>query len=123
MAAAETVDEYLATLPEDRRAVLQQLRRLVTAAAPDAEEAIAYGMPALRSQGRFLLSYDAYKSHYSLFPASDAVVEGLGDAVRPYLAGRGTIRFPAAKPIPEDLVTRIVGILVAEHSRRPRTRH
>jgi len=80
---------------------------------------IAYQMPALRSHGgQFLVSYAAFKNHYSLFPASDAVVVGLGEALTPYLAGKGTIRFPASRPIPADLVTKIVEIRVVENAAR-----
>lgn len=121
MAEPTTVDEYLATLPPERRAAMAQLRGVVTAAAPDATESLAYRMPALRSHGeQFLVSYDAYKNHYSLFPASDAVIEALGDELRPYLAGKGTIRFPADRPIPLDLVRRIVEIRVSENAARGR---
>ena len=115
MAAPTSVEDYLATLPDDRRAVVEELRRTINAAAPDATETIAYEMPALRSQdGRFLLSYAAYKNHYSFFPASDAVVKALGDELTPYLAGKGTIRFPASRPIPIALVERIVKARLAE---------
>ncbi len=94
MATPTTVEEYLAELPETQRAVVAELRRTVNAAAPDATESIAYQMPALRSQGgQFLLSYAAFKNHYSLFPASDVVVAAIGDELTPYLAGKGTIRF------------------------------
>ena len=117
MAKAATVDEYLAGLPDDRRAAMIVLRRTINAAAPDAIETIAYAMPALRSHGgQFLVSYDAYKNHYSLFPASDAMIEALGDELRPYLSGSGTIRFPADRAIPTDLVTKIVRIRVAENA-------
>src|SRR6185369_10963425 len=88
MAAPETVDGYLATLPADRRVGVDALRMTVRAAAPDAVETIAYSMPALRSHGgQFLLSYAAYKKHYSLFPASGMVIEALGADLAPYLAG------------------------------------
>ncbi|HEU4919269.1 MAG TPA: DUF1801 domain-containing protein [Candidatus Limnocylindrales bacterium] len=121
MGEPTTVDEYLATLPPERRSAMEQLRQAVTAAAPGATESLAYKMPALRSHGdQFLVSYDAYKNHYSLFPASDAVIEGLGDELRPYLAGKGTIRFPADRPIPLDLVRRIVEIRVSENAARGR---
>ena len=72
-------------------------------------------MPAFRSpKGRFLVSYDAFKAHYSLFPSTDAMEADLGDELRPFLAGKGTIRFPADRPIPIGLVERIVKIRVAE---------
>jgi uncharacterized protein YdhG (YjbR/CyaY superfamily) len=119
MAAPTSVDEYLDSLPEDKRTVLEELRRTVNAAAPEATETIAYSMPALRSHGgQFLVSYAAYMKHYSLFPASGEVVAALGAELVPYLAGRGTIQFPASQPIPLDLVRRIVEIRVGENAAR-----
>ena len=115
MADPETVDEYLATLAEDRRGPMQELRETIRAAAPDATEVITYKMPGFKRNGRFLVSYDAFKQHYSLFPSSDPMAEALGDELAPYLVGRGTIRFPASRPIPLDLVRRIVEIRVAEN--------
>jgi uncharacterized protein YdhG (YjbR/CyaY superfamily) len=117
MAALRSVDDYLATLPADRRAAVEQLRQAVRAAAPEATETIAYNMPAFRSHGgQFLVSFAAYKAHYSLFPASGAVVEALGDEVQPYLAGKGTIQFPASQAIPLATVTKIVKIRLAENA-------
>ena len=79
-------------------------------------------MPALRGKtGSFLVSYDAFKRHYSLFPASDAVLEAGGEDLKPYLAGKGTIQFPADEPIPTDLVTRIVKARVEENAERARS--
>jgi uncharacterized protein YdhG (YjbR/CyaY superfamily) len=96
---------------------MEELRATIRAAAPEAIESIAYDMPALRSHGgQFLVSYAAYKRHYSLFPASDAVVKTLGDELAPFLSGKGTIQFPANAPIPLPLVTRIVEIRVAENA-------
>jgi uncharacterized protein YdhG (YjbR/CyaY superfamily) len=119
MAAPTTVEEYLRTLPDDRRGRIETLRRTIRAAAPDAIETIAYGMPAFRSHGgQFLVSYAAFKRHDSLFPASGAVVEALGDELAPYLAGKGTIQFPADQPIPVATVTKIVGVRVAENAVR-----
>jgi uncharacterized protein YdhG (YjbR/CyaY superfamily) len=110
-----TVEEYLAGLAVDRRARIQAMRETIAAAAPGAVETIAYDMPAFRLDGRFLVSFAAYKQHDSLFPATDGVVEALGDDVRPYLAGRGTIRFPAKQPLPLGLIARILAVRVAEH--------
>jgi uncharacterized protein YdhG (YjbR/CyaY superfamily) len=110
-----TVDEYMATLPDDRRGPMELLRETIRAAAPDATEVITYKMPGFKRNGRFLVSYDAYKQHYSLFPSTDAMSKALGDELAPYLVGRGTIRFPASRPIPLDLVRRIIEIRVAEN--------
>ncbi len=110
----ETVDEYVAGLPDDRRAAVGELRRTIRAAAPDAVESIAYDMPAFRLNDTFLVSYAAFKKHYSLFPASAAVVEALGDEIQPYVVGKGTIRFPTNAPIPAGLVTRVVEVRIDE---------
>src|SRR5258706_10499980 len=119
VADVTTVEDYLTTLPDDRRAAVKELRRTIRAAAPEATETIAYEMPAFRSHGgQFLVSYAAFKNHYSLFPASGAVIEALGEAIEPYLAGKGTIRFPASRPIPMALVTEVVKVRLKELSAR-----
>lgn len=119
MSGPTSVEDYLAGLPDDRRVVVEELRRTIKAAAPRATESIAYQMPAFRSpDGQFLVSYAAYKKHYSLFPASGAVVKALGDELTPYLAGKGTIQFPADRPIPVAMVKRVVTIRVAENAER-----
>ena len=122
MDKSPAVDRYLSSLSAERRPAMEALRAAVNVAAPNATETIAYGMPALRSHGgQFLVSYDAYKRHYSLFPASEAVIEAGGDELTPYLAGKGTIQFPADEPIPTDLVTRIVKARVEENAERARS--
>jgi uncharacterized protein YdhG (YjbR/CyaY superfamily) len=111
------VDEYLAALPDDRRAAMEQIRQAVRAGAPEAVEVISYKMPAFKSHGgQFLVSYDAYKRHYSLFPASDAVVDGLGERLTPHLFGSGTIRFGTDQPIPVAMITEIARIRFAENA-------
>jgi len=117
MATSNTVDEYMTALPADRRAAMQLLRSTIKTAVPDAVEVISYKMPAFRSHGgQFLVSYDAFKAHYSLFPASEAVVEACGAELTPYLSGKGTIRFPADRPIPVALVTKILEVRWAENA-------
>jgi uncharacterized protein YdhG (YjbR/CyaY superfamily) len=122
MTEPATVDEYLATLPDDRRAAMEQLRQTIRAAAPNAHEQLSYKMPAFKTHGQFLVSYDAFKKHYSLFPASDGVVESLGDEIRPHLAGRGTIQFKADRPLPLDLIRRIIEIRLGENEARATAR-
>jgi uncharacterized protein YdhG (YjbR/CyaY superfamily) len=116
MARPASVDEYLARFAPPRRAALDELRDTIRAAAPGAEESIAYEMPAFREHGRFVESYAAFRDHYSLFPASAVVIDELGDEIRPYLSGKGTIRFPMTAAIPTHLVARIVEIRVREVS-------
>ena len=114
MSGPSTVDEYIAAQPEARHHDLEALRSVVNAAASMASETIAYQMPALRLNGQFLVSYAAFKSHYSLFPANHVVVAALGDELTPYLAGKSTLRFPADAPIPLDLVAKVVHVRVEE---------
>lgn len=113
-AGSGAVDAYLEALPEERRMLLAAIRAAARAAAPDADEVITYKMPGLRLGGRFLVSYDAFARHASLFPASDVVRAALGAELEPYLAGKGTIRFPAGRPIPVDVVRRVVEARVTE---------
>ena len=114
MARPTSVEAYIAAAPEDRRPGLEALRRTVTAAAPQAEECIAYDMPAYRLHGRFVVSFAAFKRHYSLFPASQVVIDELGSDVAPHVRGRGTLQFQASEPLPLDLIARIVRIRVDE---------
>ena len=116
MPGPTSVGEYLAGLPDDRRATLEELHRTIADAAPEATEQISYNMPAFRSHGRFLVSYSAFKKHYSLFPATEAVTGALGDEVKPYLAGKGTIRFAWDRPLPKEMVQKIVRIRFAENA-------
>ena len=123
MATPTSVDDYLAGLPADRRAGVETLRGTIRAAAPEATETIAYSMPAFRSHdGQFLVSFAGYRKHYSLFPASGAVIEALGEELTPFLAGKGTIQFPVGEPIPVALVTKVVTVRFAENAGRDRAR-
>lgn len=114
MIGSSEVDAYIGALPEEQRAVMAQLREILTAAAPEAAEAISYKMPALKVDDRFFMSYDAFKSHFSLFPWTEGMAEMLGEELKPYLSGKGTLRFGADKPLPADLIRRIVEIRLAE---------
>jgi uncharacterized protein YdhG (YjbR/CyaY superfamily) len=123
MAIPVSVDAYIDALPPERKAVVEALRQTIRAAAPDASESIAYAMPAFRTpDGQFLVSYAAYRNHYSLFPASGAVLEALGDEIRPFFAGKGTFQFPASRPVPMGLVSKVIAVRLTEiKARAPRT--
>ena len=118
MKRSPEVDEYIRNLPDERRPAMEQLREIVTTAAPAAEEQIAYKMPALRVAGRFFMSYDAYKEHTSLFPWTDEMAAELGDEIAPYLAGKGTLRFKRSEALPADLIRRIVEIRRRDFAKR-----
>jgi len=118
MTAPTRVEDYMAALPEEQRAPLEELRRAIRAAAPSATETISYQMPAFKQDGRLLVSYAAFERHSSVFPASGAVVEALGDALTPYLSGKATIRFRTGEPIPADLVREVVRVRLEEVAAR-----
>jgi len=108
MTTPKSVDDYLAEVPEPQRGALENLRKRIRAAAPEATEAISYQMPAFKQDDRFLVSYAAFRDHCSLFPASYAVMESFWDELQPYYSGKGTLRFTPEKPIPAALVRKIV---------------
>ena len=117
--AARDIDDYLAELPEEARAVLEALRRAIKAAAPDATESISYQIPTLNYRGP-LVAFAAWKNHCGLYPMSKAVVEAHKDALKPYdTAGtKNTIRFPLGKPPPTALVRKIVKARMKENEAR-----
>ena len=115
MAGPSDVDAYLATLPDDQRDALQKLREQITRAAPEATETISYKMPAFKDRGRFLVSYNAYKEHCSLYPGTGRMMELFGDELEPYFSGKGTLRFTPKQPIPASLVKKIVRTRLEEN--------
>ena len=117
MKKANSVDEYLESLPQDARAALNRLRKTIKAAAPEADEVISYGMPAFRQNG-MLVYYAAFKDHYSLFGVSAKVRRQFSAELKPFETGKGTIHFTPERPLPTHLVTRIVKARVAENSSR-----
>ncbi len=114
MDAPATVDDYLAALPERSRVVLEQVRVLIKAAAPDADEGISYGMPAFRLRGRVLVYYAAFTDHWSLFPGSKAVIDTFREELGARITGPGTIRFAYDEPFPAGIVTAIVAARATE---------
>ena len=120
MADPTSVEDYLAALPETSRTALEKLRKTIKAAAPDATETISYQIPTFTDGGRLLVSYAAFKDHCSLFPASQAVKDALGDELKPYVTGKATIRFHADKPLPAALVKKLVKARIEENAARTR---
>jgi uncharacterized protein YdhG (YjbR/CyaY superfamily) len=120
MKRAESVDAYLADLPDDVRATLEKVRRAIEAAAPQATETIAYGMPAFAYAGRPLVYFAAFKKHCSFFPGSYAVMEAFSEDLARYDIEKGTIRFPIGKPLPATLVKKIVKARIRETDAHPK---
>ncbi len=107
MKAFERVEEYIAKLDKSPRKRLQELREIIREAAPDAEEAISYNIPAFKLSGAILVWYAALKQHVGLYPKASAIAAFKSD-LADYKTSKGAIQFPLGKPIPARLVKRIV---------------
>jgi uncharacterized protein YdhG (YjbR/CyaY superfamily) len=118
----KSVDEYMAAQPPDARALLAQVRSLIRKAVPRAEEAISYQIPAYKLDGQPVLYFAGWKQHYSLYPASDALVAAFKDELAPYKLSRGTIRFPLSEPVPARLIARIAKFRAGEVATQATTR-
>jgi uncharacterized protein YdhG (YjbR/CyaY superfamily) len=110
----KTVDDYLAAAPKDKRAALIKLRKTIRAAAPSATEGISYGMAGYKLSGKRLAYFAHWKSHIALYGTSSSFIDAHAAELKPYLQSKGTLQFPADKPLPDGLVTRIVKARVAE---------
>ena len=93
------------------------MRALIREGAPEAIERISYGIPTFDLRGKYLVYLGGFKHHVSLYPVTAGLTRELGEALRPYQKGKGTLQFPLGQPIPEDLVRRVVQIRAAELSR------
>jgi uncharacterized protein YdhG (YjbR/CyaY superfamily) len=109
-----TIDEYLAGVPDDKRAALDRLRQLIQSAAPEANEAISYGMPAFKLDGRFFVGFGAAKDHCSFYVGRAPLV-ALATELAGYRLWKGTINFQPDHALPAELVTKLVEMRVAEY--------
>ncbi len=110
---ARTVDEYLASVPADRRAALERLRAQIHDAAPDATEEMAYAMPAYRLRGRYLVGFGVTKDGCSFYTGRQPLDAHAGELAG-YRTWKGTVNFPVDRPLPPDLVARLVRMRVEE---------
>jgi len=113
--ATTGVTEYIASQPRGVQAVLRQVRRLIRAAMPGAEEGISYGMPTYRLAGKAVVYFAGWKAHYSLYPVTAELVEALPE-IGAYEVSRGTVRFLYSEPVP----ARLVGAIARRLAQRAR---
>ena len=111
---AATIDEYLARVPDDKRAALERLREQIHAAVPDATETISYGLPTFKLDGRWLVAFGVARKHCSFY-AGGAPLEAMAGELTDYRLWKGTINFPADRPLPADLVRKLIKVRIAEH--------
>lgn len=111
-----SIDEYIATFPEEIQKILQELRATIKAAAPDAKEKISYQMPTFDLKGN-LVHFAAFKNHIGFYPTPSGT-EAFKDELSIYRAGKGSLRFPIDKPLPLELISKIVKLRVAENLKK-----
>lgn len=115
-AGFNSIDEYIATFPEDVRKILEELRATIKAAAPAAEEKISYQMPTFFLKGN-LVHYAAFKKHIGFYPTSSGI-QAFKKELSVYEGSKGSVRFPIDKPLPLKLIGRIVKFRVAENLKK-----
>ena len=111
--APGNIDEYIAVFPQAVQEILEQIRETIRKAAPDAEETISYQIPTFRLRGN-LVHFAAFKKHIGFYPTPTAI-ERFKDELSGYESAKGSVKFPLDKPIPFDLISRIVTFRVNEN--------
>jgi uncharacterized protein YdhG (YjbR/CyaY superfamily) len=109
------VDDYIATFPPEVQQVLSEVRRSIHAAVPGSVEKISYDIPTMTRDGKRYVHFAGWAKHVSLYPVPETEETAAGSALaaelKPYLAGKGTLKFPLNKPIPYDLIGRVAARL------------
>lgn len=111
-----TIDKYIEQFPKEVQVLLQKIRKLIKALAPEAVEAISYGIPTYKLNGN-LVHFAAYKSHIGFYPGS-RILKELDLEIKEYKTGKGTIQFPLNAPIPYELIEKIVKQRVKENLKK-----
>ncbi len=101
------VDEYLNHVSPAQRPALDRIRKIVHRVAPDAEEAISYGMPGFKYKKKYLITYAPFKDHSSIFPGAEAI-EANKKELEGFICSKGTVQFTDDKQIPEDVIVAII---------------
>jgi uncharacterized protein YdhG (YjbR/CyaY superfamily) len=111
-----SVDAYIAGSPPEVQAILRKIRRIIQDAAPSAAESFGYGMPAYKLKGKPLVYFAAFEKHIGFYPIPTGI-EAFKEELSHYKGGKGSVQFPLDKPIPYDLIERIVQYRVSESLR------
>ena len=111
-----SIDEYIATFPEEIQKILEELRATIKAAAPNAEEIISYQIPTFALKGN-LVHFAAWKKHIGFYPTSSGT-QAFKNELSLYENSKGSVKFPIDKPLPLDLISKIVRFRVAENLKK-----
>lgn len=113
----QSVDGYIAGFPAETRAVLEEIRAIVRAAAPDATETMSYAIPTFDLGGRHLVHFAGYGRHVGFYPTPEGIA-AFKDELTAYRTAKGSVQFPLGEPLPTDLIRRMVAFRVAAETRR-----
>jgi uncharacterized protein YdhG (YjbR/CyaY superfamily) len=118
----KTIDEYIKTFPEDVQKLLEKIRETIRKAAPEAVETISYQMPTFNLEGKYLIYFAAWKNHIGFYPipAGDKAFQ---KELSPYKGAKSSVRFPIDKPIPYDLVKKLVMFRIKENQGKKKLRN
>lgn len=111
-----SIDNYIEQFPTEVQEILNTLRKVIKESAPDAEEKISYQMPTFALHGN-LVHFAAYKNHIGFYPAASGIAE-FKQELSEYKGAKGSVQFPIKKPLPIDLISKIVKFRVAENMKR-----
>ena len=111
-----SIDEYIATFPEEVQKKLFELRAVIQAAAPDAEEKISYQMPTFALKGN-LVHFAAYKNHIGFYPTPSGI-QAFKNELSVYQGSKGAVQIPIGEPLPLNLISKIVKFRVAENLKK-----
>ena len=109
------IDEYIARFPPETQEVLEQIRATIKKVVPDAEETISYGIPTFNLNGTYLIYFAAYKKHIGFYPVPSGIDEIDKELASYKTSGKGTVQFPLNKPMPLDLIIKLVKFKVKEN--------
>ncbi|MFJ4653490.1 iron chaperone [Nocardia sp. NPDC088792] len=115
MATATSVAEYVTGFPAETQAVLEHVRSAVRTAVPGSTETISYDIPAVQVNGKAVMYFAGWKKHISVYPVPVGD-SAYAQAIAPYVAGKGTLKFPLKDPIPFDLIGRTAALLASERA-------
>ena len=116
-----SIDEYITAFPADIQKILQEIRAVIKAATPKAEEKIGYQMPTFTLNGGNLVHFAAFKNHIGFYPTPSGI-EAFQKELSVYKGAKGSVQFPIDKPMPLKLISRIVKFRVAENIKKAKTK-
>jgi len=113
---SNSIDEYIASFPDEIQTKLEELRAAIKASAPGAEERIGYRMPAFYLKG-YLVYFAAFKNHIGFYPTGSGI-QAFKQELSIYKGSKGAVQFPLDKPLPLELIGKIVKFRVAENQNK-----